>query len=178
MFIDKLRMSVAMQQYAKIVKPSDDTLSLTPLTRKIVTGTFVLRTVFKNTSCKFCFLSDDMDLPRSSAPANDDRGLVSFVRRVGYNIVKTAPNLNINAFATVVSPSKLRQCAGVVFVVFHQFFGKPAGASITNYFVIYLDRGVTKEVALVVKASRADRASDWLKVLDKIDTLLFGDLQD
>ena len=34
MFIDKLRMSVAMQQYAKIVKPSDDALEFNPVDEK------------------------------------------------------------------------------------------------------------------------------------------------
>ncbi len=40
MFIDKLRMSVAMQQYAKIVKPSDDTLEFNPVDEKNGHGNF------------------------------------------------------------------------------------------------------------------------------------------
>ena len=42
MFIDKLRMGIAMQQYTKIVKPSDDALEFNPVDEKYGYGNFCL----------------------------------------------------------------------------------------------------------------------------------------
>ena len=63
--VDELRMRVAPQQHAEIIKPGDDPLQLYPVDQKDRNRRLVLPDVVKNTSWTFCDFSADMGIPHS-----------------------------------------------------------------------------------------------------------------